>query len=632
MQNHHHAPGKRLHVVKGHGDNLSNPALHPYEKLVVAKVLTPDEMIQISRNHPKPIEFEAALLARGIALSKIGEILASHYGLEYFNFDQNLHEKPEELLGSVKRSFFDKSNWLPLAGSPSRGIVSLLCTDLQNAKSGNPSPIAMYSKIKWLVTTQTEYVNYLEWLYAKDSITTSLPEDDSHIDDILSSLGGDDEEEGSEGAAPEISQIEDNEVVRLVNKMILDAYRRGVSDIHIEPIYRQGNRSSILIRFRQDGAMVKYAEVPYRLRYAMVARIKVQANLDISERRLPQDGKIKMKAGNKEFELRVATCATAGGKGGEDVVMRILASSKPLPLDKMGFSENNLKALQTEVAKPYGLFFVCGPTGSGKTTTLHSVLGYLNQPDTKILTAEDPVEITQEGLRQVQINPKAGLTFAAIMRSFLRQDPDIIMVGEMRDQETIKIGIEASLTGHLVLSTLHTNSAAESIIRLLDMGVDPFNFADALLGVLAQRLGRTLCTSCKVPAPATREEINSLVQEYCYELRTLPNFQKDYVGEAQKVYHQWIKSFGVDGQLMLSHPKEGGCSACGGTGFKGRVGLHELLIGSDSVKQAIQRGARPAEILTVALGEGMRTLKQDGIEKVVQGKTTIGEIRKVCIK
>ena len=608
-------------------------ALYGYTTLVTNGLISIAEFNLLAKEHPRPEAFEQYLIKSGITIQQIGEALSAHYGIEYFNFDPIAHERPSEMLGNVKRSFFETSMWLPHSGSPTDKRVCVVCTDYQTAKSSHPNPTAIYNKVAWMVTTTTEYKLYLDWLFTQDAPVSILPDDDSNIDEILSKLDADDNEDDIlSGDAPEISALEDNEVVKLVNKTILDAYRRGVSDIHIEPIYRAGRKSTILVRFRQDGAMVRYAELPYRLRYAIVARIKVQANLDISERRLPQDGKIKMKAGTMEFELRVATCSTAGGKGGEDVVMRILASSKPLPLDKMGFSTHNLATLQAEVAKPYGLFFVCGPTGSGKTTTLHSVLGYLNKEDTKILTAEDPVEITQEGLRQVQTNPKAGLTFAMVMRSFLRQDPDIIMVGEMRDQETIKIGIEASLTGHLVLSTLHTNSAAESIIRLLDMGVDPFNFADALLGILAQRLGRTLCKDCKETKPATKEEIEALIHEYCYELKALPEFQQNYGEAAKKVFASWVKEFGKDGKLILAHPKEGGCKVCGGTGFKGRVGLHELLVGTDLVKAAIQRGARPTEIMAIAMGEGMRTLKQDGIEKVIQGMTTIGEIRKVCIK
>jgi type II secretory ATPase GspE/PulE/Tfp pilus assembly ATPase PilB-like protein len=311
--------------------------------------------------------------------------------------------------------------------------------------------------------------------------------------------------------------------------------------------------------------------------------------------------------------------------------MRILSAGEPIPMDKLGLSPRNHARCKEAIEKPYGLFCVCGPTGSGKTTTLHSVLGYLNTPDTKIWTAEDPVEITQKGLRQVQMLPKAGLTFAVAMRAFLRADPDIIMVGEMRDKETVSIGIEASLTGHLVFATLHTNSAPESIVRLLDMGMDPFNFADALLGVLAQRLARRLCTKCREPHVASDEELSLLINEYALELQHTAAWKANPKLEQDKLFAEWKKNFANDkGEFTLYTAK--GCETCGGTGYKGRLALHELLMGSDDIKKLIQEHARVAEVLATALENGMRTLKQDGIEKVLQGITDIHQVRAVCIK
>jgi type II secretory ATPase GspE/PulE/Tfp pilus assembly ATPase PilB-like protein len=415
--------------------------------------------------------------------------------------------------------------------------------------------------------------------------------------------------------------------VKLVNKVIIDAYQQGASDIHIEPY---PGKAKTEIRFRRDGSLMPYIQVPASCRNALAARLKIMCDLDISERRKPQDGKIKFKKfGPLDIELRVATIPTAGGV--EDIVMRILAAGEPIPLDKLGLSKRNHQQCVAAIEKPYGLFFVCGPTGSGKTTTLHSVLGYLNKPDTKIWTAEDPVEITQKGLRQVQVNKKAGLEFSIVMKAFLRADPDIIMVGEMRDKETVSTGIEASLTGHLVFATLHTNSAPESIIRLLDMGMDPFNFADALLGILAQRLAKRLCGKCKEPHPATDEEINALLDEYSLELLNTESWKKDAKGERAKVLEFWTKEFGdSSGRLVVHNAK--GCDTCGGTGYKGRVGLHELLIGTDKVKKDIQEHARVAQMFATALEEGMRTLKQDGIEKVLMGITDIKQVRAVCIK
>jgi type II secretory ATPase GspE/PulE/Tfp pilus assembly ATPase PilB-like protein len=447
------------------------------------------------------------------------------------------------------------------------------------------------------------------------------------VGDLLSDLdeGGQGGESG-EGGGDEVSAAADNELVRLVNKIIVEAYQQGASDIHIEP--RPGKEKT-QIRFRKDGSLVNYIEVPASYRSALITRLKIMCDLDISEKRKPQDGKIKFKKfGPLDIELRVATLPTAGGV--EDVVMRILAAGEPLPLDAMGFSPYNHENLIKCVEKPYGLFFVCGPTGSGKTTTLHSILGYLNRPDTKIWTAEDPVEITQKGLRQVQVNKKAGLDFATVMKAFLRADPDIIMVGEMRDAETTGIGIEASLTGHLVFATLHTNSAPESIIRLLDMGMDPFNFADALLGILAQRLAKRLCKECKVAYQPSPDEIKQLLHEYSEELLHTDRWSKDPKASMEGVYKEWTQRYAREGKFTLYKTK--GCPACNDTGYKGRVGLHELLVGTDPVKKLIQEKARVAEILAEALNEGMRTLKMDGIEKVMQGITDMAQVRAVCIK
>jgi len=335
------------------------------------------------------------------------------------------------------------------------------------------------------------------------------------------------------------------------------------------------------------------------------------SDLDIAERRLPQDGKIKFKKyGGKDIELRVATVPTQGGL--EDVVMRILAAGEPIPLAKIGFSERNYENFVNAVVNPYGLILVCGPTGSGKTTTLHSALAYINKTETKIWTAEDPVEITQKGLRQVQVKSKIGFNFAAAMRSFLRADPDVIMVGEMRDKETTHIGIEASLTGHLVFSTLHTNSAPESITRLLDMGMDPFNFADAILCIMAQRLVRTLCPDCKKEYNPTKEEYNELVREYDEE-----EFEKN----GNSAYSDDLSLF-----------KAAGCELCHNTGYRGRMGIHELLVGTDEMKKLIQQRAEMNVIRTQAIEDGMTTLKQDGIEKIFAGHTDLLQVRKVCIK
>ncbi len=409
----------------------------------------------------------------------------------------------------------------------------------------------------------------------------------------------------------------DNSLVRLINTMIVEAYTQGVSDIHIESY---PGRDKIKIRFRKDGALVPYLELPHNYRSAMIARIKIMCDLDISERRKPQDGKINFARFVPQYrlELRVATIPTNNGL--EDVVMRILSSARPMPLDKIGLSPYNLTRLKEALERPYGMILCVGPTGSGKTTTLHSALSFINVPERKIWTAEDPVEITQPGLRQVQVNPKIDWTFAKALRAFLRADPDVIMVGEIRDHETADMGIEASLTGHLVLTTLHTNSAPETVTRLLDMGMDPFNFADALLVVLAQRLVRRLCTACKVSEPATQHQIDDLIKEYLY---VFPEHEETPSREA--LLADWQARLGHEGTLMMHSSK--GCPQCNHTGYKGRAGLHELLSVSREIRRMIQTGANAEALLHQALRQGMRTLRQDGIEKVLSGITSMEEVR-----
>ena len=411
-------------------------------------------------------------------------------------------------------------------------------------------------------------------------------------------------------------QESDNQLVRLINTMIIEAHQQGVSDIHVEC---PPGKEQVRIRFRKDGLLRNYLVLPPTYRSAFVARIKIMCDLDISERRKAQDGKINFAkfSPQHKLELRVATIPTNNGV--EDVVMRLLAASKPLPLDNIGMSPRNFEKLSWAVKRPYGMVLCVGPTGSGKTTTLHSALGYINNEDTKIWTAEDPVEITQPGLRQVQVNAKIGWTFAKALKSFLRADPDVIMVGEIRDSETAGMAVEASLTGHLVMSTLHTNSAPETITRLLDMGMDPFNFADSLLAVLAQRLGRRLCKDCKVSAPATPEQVEEILDDFMHVYGGQPPRTRE------DVLAEWMQRFAVNGQLMHHHAP--GCEKCDNRGYKGRVGFHELLTVSRDLRRMIQKGARAEELQHQALMEGMQTLRQDGIEKVLQGLTSLDEVR-----
>ena len=436
-----------------------------------------------------------------------------------------------------------------------------------------------------------------------------------NTEDLLLTL----EKEGTQDRPDEDETIEqsDNSLVRMINRMIVDAHESGVSDIHIESY---PGREKIRIRFRKDGQLRTHLELPPNYRNAMIARVKIMCDLDISEKRKPQDGKINFAkfSPQHKIELRVATIPTNNGL--EDVVMRILASAKPIPLEKLGLSTSNLERLKRAVERPYGMVLCVGPTGSGKTTTLHSALSHINLPERKIWTAEDPVEITQAGLRQVQINPRIDWTFAKALRAFLRADPDVIMVGEIRDEETAKTAVEASLTGHLVLSTLHTNSAPETVTRLLDMGMDPFNFADSLLAILAQRLVRRLCPHCRTTRPATPEEVDELLSDY------LNAFGGESTAtERDAVRASWLRRHGKDGHIPMH--ASAGCPECEGSGFKGRAGLHELMVISRELRHLIQTGARAEALQATALRQGMRTLRQDGIEKVLAGLTAIDEVR-----
>lgn len=417
--------------------------------------------------------------------------------------------------------------------------------------------------------------------------------------------------------------VSDNSLVKLVNKMIIDAYDQGASDIHLES---KSESKTLQIRFRRDGQLHSYYTLPSAYRNPVVSRLKIMCHLDIAERRRPQDGKIVFNHPKKgKIELRVATLPTAGGM--EDVVMRLLSTGVVLPLDGIGLSPSNYQKLREVIQKPYGIVLVCGPTGSGKTTTLHSILREISRPEIKVWTAEDPVEMSQENLCQVQVNPKIGLDFASITRAFMRADPDVIMIGEMRDQETAKIALESSLTGHLVLSTLHTNGAAESVTRLLEMGMDPFIFADAMLGVLAQRLAKRLCPACKISHQASEFELLEMAEEFLSVAGVEgTHSQKDY----EMLVEQWRKQYGDESGHVKLFARVG-CHACRNSGFHGRIGLHELIITSPEIKKLIRQKAAVPDILVQSMKDGTKTLKQDGLEKVLLGETTLYQIRAACI-
>ena len=572
-----------------------------------------DEALKEQKKKRKSALGEILVNSGVIAKDEIQQSLAKKLGIPFVNLREFIVEP--EVIRVLTAAIAFKHKVVPLYVYEGKIVV-----DIENPMDWQVTDALSFNINKYVepVMASPEDINWaLQFYYSSEDIESTIADFDGEVE------GEDDDDSYDETlfSAAETAQVKDNVVVRIVNKIIEDAHRQKMSDIHIEPGM---GKQKVVVRFRKDGVLATYYKFPTKYRAVFVSRIKVMAHLDISNKNKPQDGKINFRHfAPIDVELRVATIPTAGGI--EDVVIRLLSGGKCMPVNAIGLSSNNLDRLLDGVSRPYGLFLVCGPTGSGKSTTLHSVLNYLNGTERKIWTAEDPVEITQPGLRQVEVNDKVGMTFAAAMRAFLRADPDIIMVGEMRDHETASTAVEASLTGHLVLSTLHTNSAAESIIRLLDMDMDPFNFADAMIGVLSQRLTKTLCTSCKKPYVPEARELEFLAAEYCSE--AIPDGSRSAATDEEVAaqIEDWRKDFTQKGEFTLY--KAPGCIDCLDTGYRGRMGIHELLINNSEIKKMILRRAPAAEIHLAAIKDGMHTRKQDGIEKILLGYTDYTQIR-----
>ncbi len=582
------------HVKKG-----STLKVSAYEGLVSQGFLSQTELqVAVREAGIVPAGLEGLLLNKyRIPKSAIGKALSEYYECPYVPYDERA-AVDQELFKTLNVDYLRRHYWLPLRREGN--ILDVIIDNPHDLERGLDIRRAFPGMTHRLaVGLRSDIEQFLLAATGRASGTS--------LNDILGELVSEAQVEQREEAIPGGVSENDCAIVRLANQIIVEADRLGASDIHIEPY---SDRKETAVRLRVDGTCVTYMRIPAAYRRAIVSRIKIMANLDIAERRKPQDGKIRFKLNaDKEIELRVATLPTAGHN--EDVVMRLLSAQGPMPLEAMEFAPRTLQALKELGEKPYGIILCVGPTGSGKTTTLHALLGHINTNERKIWTAEDPIEITQEGLRQVQVHPKIGFTFAAAMRAFLRADPDVIMIGEMRDKETADIAIEASLTGHLVLSTLHTNSAVETVVRLLDLGCDSFNFADAMLGVLAKRLCKRICPECKEAYHPALQEYEDLVRAY---------------GAAY--WEQCGIQYRTDFELYRGR----GCGLCNQTGFKGRVALHELLLGSEDMKNLIQSRARTTEMLSLARKDGMTTLVQDGIHKVLQGITTFKQVRAVAMK
>ena len=572
-----------------------------FDYLISRDLLKEEELDAAWEESREQKETMEVFLMKKYKISKddLGKSFAEFYRCKFVQFNDKI-PIPGDLIKNLKKDYLRRELWVPI-GRMEDGNINILVDDPNNILKRDMIENLMKTKaIRYDVALTEDIVKFIGYFFQS-------PEDETSISEILGKLDADSDSADQEEEGGDVVTESDSAIMQLVNKIINDAYTRRTSDIHIEP---NVGKKNVEVRFRVDGDCALYQTVPYSYRAALVSRIKIMSNLDITIKRIPQDGKIKFKrSAGDEIELRVATIPTQGGV--EDVVMRILAKGETLPLEAMGMLPRNYKGLLDICEKPYGMILVVGPTGSGKTTTLHAALHHINTPDRKIWTAEDPVEITQYGLRQVQVQSKIGFDFAAAMRAFLRADPDVIMVGEMRDFETAKTGVEASLTGHLVFSTLHTNSAPETITRLLDMGIDPLNFADALLGILAQRLVRTLCKNCKEPYHPTQQEFNEVVDSYGEE-------------DFKKLNIAYTDNF------TLYRPK--GCDICDKSGYKGRMGIHELLVASDNIKRMIQKHEPVENLRQMSMSEGMTTLLQDGIQKSLQGITDFKQVRRVCIK
>ena len=574
-----------------------------YSYLLKERVVTVAQLqkaLAISKKVDKSVEF---VLIDHFKISKetIGKSLSEFYSCNFQDFDPDV-PIPAEIINNLKKPYLLNAGWVPLSWGK-RGLEILIDDPRDLPKIDQVRGLMKANRIRFLIGIREDIESFINLFFREEPETS--PENMVEELDMLDYVTFEEEDEEVEDESESLDESS-SKVVKIVDQVVVTAFRKNASDIHIEPsiISKKTN-----IRFRIDGVCQDYIQVPVSMARGMLSRLKIMAGLDISERRLPQDGKIKFKRkGIHPFELRIATVPTAGDF--ESAALRILAEAGAMSLENIGLDERNMKIMKRIIAQPHGLILAAGPTGSGKTTTLHAALGVINQPDIKIWTAEDPVEITQPGLSQVQIKPKIGLDFERALRSFLRADPDVIMIGEMRDYETASTAIKASLTGHLVFSTLHTNSAPETVTRLLDMGLNALNFSDAFLGVLAQRLMRRLCPSCRKEYHPSIKEFEEIVHDYGAE-----HFEATGIRYSE--------------DLVLYQP--GSCYNCSETGYKGRTVIHELMEGTPQIKKLIKKSANSEKLFAQAISEGMTTLKQDGIHKVFQGITDILEVRRICM-
>jgi type IV pilus assembly protein PilB len=512
--------------------------------------------------------------------------LGEQYGIPYIDLDA--HTLAPEVIRLIHPGIVQKHLVIPVAKAGTTLTVAM--ADPTNVFAVDDIKFMTGLKVELMVATESAIRRAIDRFY--DSSET--------LQNVMASIEDagmevmEEQEDGSPNIGDLRQAVEEAPVVKLVNLILAEAIKKGASDIHAEP-YEKVFR----VRFRIDGALYKVMTPPMSLKNAIISRLKIMADLDISERRLPQDGRMKVKYKGREVDFRVSTLPTLFG---EKVVMRLLdRSNLKLDLSKLGFEPKALADFEEAIRAPYGMILVTGPTGSGKTTTLYSALDHLNQPETNIMTAEDPVEFNLKGINQVQIRENVGLNFATALRSFLRQDPDVIMVGEIRDYETAEIAVKAALTGHLVLSTLHTNDAPSTVTRLLNMGIEPFLVASSVLLILAQRLLRRICMHCRVPVVVP------------------PHALVDVGLSPEEV-------------ASITCYKGKGCETCNGTGYKGRIAIYEVMALNADLRDLVLAGATAPAIKRGAIQHGMRTLRMSGLEKLKGGITTVEEVVRVTFK
>jgi type IV pilus assembly protein PilB len=557
------------------------------ELLVHDQIISPEQLQKAQLEAQKSGGRLGSMLVKAGAIQEedLTQFLAKQYGVPAINLEE--FELEPEVIALVPRDVAQRHRTIPVNRVGSSLIVA----------TNDPSNILAIDDLKFVTGYNVEVV------VASDlAITTALEKyygaktPDFGIDEVMNEVQGD--IEVADVSEDEISTLalekasEDAPVVKLVNHILINAIKKGASDIHVEP-YEKEYR----VRYRVDGVLHEEMRPPLKLKAALSSRLKIMSRMDIAERRLPQDGRIKLKiAGGKEMDFRVSVLPTLFG---EKIVLRLLDKSNlQLDMTKLGFESGQLAIFKKALETPYGMVLVTGPTGSGKTTTLYSALQELNKVSENINTAEDPVEFNLPGINQVQMHDEIGLNFASALRSFLRQDPDKIMIGEVRDFETAEIAVKAALTGHLVLSTLHTNDAPSTVTRLLNMGVEPFLVTASVILVEAQRLVRTICPNCKEPCEVPKDELRTLGAK--------------------------------DEEIDTAHCFIGkGCEKCGGSGHKGRIAVYEVMQMNEQLKELILQGASAVELKSEAIRQGMRTLRMSGVAKVCAGVSTCGEIARI---